>query len=231
MLATPIAGMAQTVTGAIRGTVTDATGATIAGAQVDLTNVATGVTTSDKTAPSGSYAIRFLQIGQYRLTVAAPGFATAKYGPSPLEIDQTAKLNLPLKPGAASTNVEVSDQLQPILNTENARVGETLAENTINSIPRNGRDFSQLTVFTPAAASTNYGQYGQFGGRGSSERDTGGNAIPERAWKPPAVEQLPARWRGDQRECQQQHRLHAEAGMRSIRSASFRPMPMPSLAT
>jgi hypothetical protein len=175
LVATPIAGVAQTVTGAIRGTITDASGAVIAGAKVNVTNVATSVTTSEMTDGSGSYSIRFLQIGQYRITVEAPGFETAKYGPFSLEIDQTAKIDFPLKPGAASTNVEVSDQLQPILNTENATLGETFTENTINSIPLNGRDFSQLTVFTPGAVSTSYGS---FGGSASSERDTGGSTIP-----------------------------------------------------
>jgi hypothetical protein len=174
LLATPLAGMAQTVTGAIRGTITDASGAIVPGAKVNVTNIATGVTTTATTDQSGVYAIRFLQIGQYKLTVESAGFETVQYGPFSLEIDQTARLDFPLSPGAASTNVQVSDQLQPILNTENATLGETFTENTINSIPLNGRDFSQLTVFTPGAVSTDYGQ---FGGQNSTERDTGGSTI------------------------------------------------------
>ena len=174
LVATPLSGLAQTVTGAIRGTITDPAGLTIAGAKVTATNVATGVTTSETTGQSGAYSIRFLRIGQYKLSVEAPGFATADYGPFALEIDQTAKIDFPLKAGAASTTVTVSDQLQPILNTENATLGETFTENTINSIPLNGRDFSQLTVFTPGAVSTDYGA---FGGQASTERDTGGSTI------------------------------------------------------
>ncbi len=62
--------------------------------------------------------------------------------------------------GSTNTSVEVSEQFQPILDTENATLGETFTENTINSVPLNGRDFSQLTVFTPGAVSTGYGGFG-----------------------------------------------------------------------
>ena len=164
--------VAQTVTGAVRGTVTDASGAIVPGATVTAANTATGVKTAASTNESGEYSIRFLQIGNYKLTIEAKGFETAVYGPFALEIDQTAKIDIPLKIGSATTSVEVSDQLQPILNTESATLGETFTENTINSVPLNGRDFSQLTVFTPGAVSTGYGTYGQMN---STERSTNAN--------------------------------------------------------
>jgi Carboxypeptidase regulatory-like domain/TonB dependent receptor len=169
LLLVSLSGVAQTVTGAIRGIITDPTGAIVPTATVTAINAATSVKTVAKTNQAGEYAIRFLQIGQYRLTVEAPGFTTAKYGPFALEIDQTAKIDIPLTVGANTTTVEVSDQLQPILNTENATLGETFTENTINNVPLNGRDFSQLTVFTPGAVSTGYGM---FGTQNSVERST-----------------------------------------------------------
>jgi hypothetical protein len=165
-----IPGAAQTVTGAIRGTVTDQTGAIVSGATVTAINIATGVKSTDSTNTSGGYSIRFLQIGQYRLTVEAPGFKTANYGPFSLEIDQTAKIDIPLSLGEATTTVNVTEQMQPILNTESATLGQTFTENTINSVPLNGRDFSQLTVYTPGAVSTNFASYGM---QNSVERSTG----------------------------------------------------------
>src|SRR5271168_4750650 len=120
-----VSGKAQTVTGAVRGTITDATGAIVSGATVIATDTATGVKTDTKTNQAGEYSIRFLQIGSYKLAITAPGFETATYGPFALEIDQTAKIDIPLKVGSTSTSVEVSDQLQPILNTESATLGET----------------------------------------------------------------------------------------------------------
>ena len=172
LLAAALPAFAQTVTGAIRGTITDSSGAIVPGANVVAVNEATSVKTTAKSNGSGEYSIRFLQIGKYRLDVDAPGFTKSTYGPFSLEIDQTAKIDVALAVGSASTTVSVSDQLQPILDTESATLGETFTENTINSVPLNGRDFSQLTVFTPGAVSTGYGSFGQ---QNSTERSTNAN--------------------------------------------------------
>jgi hypothetical protein len=165
---------AQTITGSITGVVTDATGAVVPGAKVSAININTGVAVSDVTNGAGIYSIRFLQIGRYKVDTDASGFSKQSYGPFSLEIDQVAKVNVTLAIGASTTTVEVGATQQPILNTENATLGETFTENTINSIPLNGRDFSQLTVFTPGAVSTDYGA---FGGQASTERDTGGSTV------------------------------------------------------
>lgn len=165
---------AQTITGSITGVVTDTTGAVVPGATIAATNVDTGVTVTAPTNGSGIYNLRFLQIGKYTLTTKASGFTAQSYGPFSLEIDQVAKVNVSLKVGTDSTTVQVNVEAQPILNTENATLGETFTENTINSLPLNGRDFSQLTVFTPGAVSTDYGA---FGGQNSTERDTNGSTV------------------------------------------------------
>jgi hypothetical protein len=172
LLCTSVPAVAQTVTGTIRGTVTDTSGAVVPGATVHAINTATGVSTDAKSNAAGEYSIRFLQIGQYKIVVDAAGFSKASYGPFALEIDQTAKVDIPLTIGGENTTVTVSDELQPILDTENATLGETFTENTINNVPLNGRDFSQLTVFTPGAVSTGYGT---FGGQNSVERGTNAN--------------------------------------------------------
>jgi hypothetical protein len=164
----------QTITGTVSGTVTDASGAVVSGAKVIVINTATGVATPTTTNDSGIYSVRFLQIGQYKVTVEAPNFSKSSVGPFALEIDQVAKIDVALKIGSGGTTVEVTGEAQPILNTENATLGETFTENTINNIPLNGRDFSQLTVFTPGAVSTSYGS---FGGSDSTLRDTGGDTI------------------------------------------------------
>src|ERR1700678_1931321 len=117
-------GMGQTVTGTVRGTVTDPSGAIVTGATVTATNTASAVATVTKTNGAGEYSIRFLQIGQYKVTVSAPGFETANYGPFALEIDQTAKVDISLHIGSTTMNVDVSGQMQPILNTESATLGE-----------------------------------------------------------------------------------------------------------
>lgn len=165
---------AQTITGTITGLVTDATGAVVPGAKVRVTNVDTGVSVSDVTNGAGIYSLRFLQIGRYKVDTEATGFTKQSYGPFSLEIDQVAKVNVTLAVGSSATTVDVGAAEQPILNTENATLGETFTENTINNIPLNGRDFSQLTVFTPGAVSTDFGA---FGTSNSSERDESGSTV------------------------------------------------------
>ncbi|HTJ29619.1 MAG TPA: carboxypeptidase-like regulatory domain-containing protein, partial [Acidobacteriaceae bacterium] len=170
-----VSASAQTVTGSVRGTITDPSGAIISGATVTATNTATGVNTTATTNGAGEYSIRFLQIGQYKLSVDANGFSKAVYGPFALEIDQDAKVDIKLKVGSNSVSVEVSDQFQPILDTENATLGETFTENTIHNVPLNGLDFSQLTVYTPGAVATGFNSYGSMN---STERGTNaGNEV------------------------------------------------------
>jgi hypothetical protein len=164
-------GMTQTVTGAVRGTITDPSGAIVSGATVTATNTASGVATTTRTNNTGEYSIRFLQIGQYKLKVSAQGFATENYGPFALEIDQVAKVDVPLRVGSTTATVDVSGQMQPILNTENASLGETFTENTINSVPLNGRDFTQLTVYTPGSVAPGFSSFGMGD---STERDIDG---------------------------------------------------------
>jgi hypothetical protein len=172
---TALKGSAQTVTGAVRGTVTDPSGAIVSSASVTATNTASAVSAETKTNGAGEYSINFLQIGQYKISVAAPGFETASFGPFALEIDQTAKVDIALHIGATTATVDVSSQMQPILNTESPTLGETFTENTIASVPLNGRDFSQLTVYTPGAVAPGFSA---FGGGDSTERNIdGGNQV------------------------------------------------------
>lgn len=145
---------AQTVTGAITGVVTDASGAVVVGAHVTALNIGTGVKTEAETNNSGSYAIRFLPIGPYTVSVAAPGFSTQTVPQFSLEINQTAKINASLTVGASDTKVEVEGNVAPILNTNDASLGITLSTNEIANIPLNGRNFSSVTLFQPGAVAT-----------------------------------------------------------------------------
>lgn len=148
------AALAQTVTGSITGAVTDASGAVVPGAHVTAENTGTGVKTEATTNESGSYSIRFLPIGTYRVTAAAAGFSTQTLAPFALEINQTAKINASLKVGGGSSTVEVEENIAPILNTNDASLGITLSTNEIANIPLNGRNFSAVTLFQPGAVAT-----------------------------------------------------------------------------
>jgi hypothetical protein len=146
---------AQTITGALNGTVTDPTGAVIPNAKVTATNVDTGIETPSTTNTEGIYNIPFLQIGNYKLSVDVPGFATANYGPFVLETAQIAKVDVKMGLSSAQQKVSVEAELVPLLNTENPTLATTLDTRAIENAPLVGRNIIALTMFLPGAVSTN----------------------------------------------------------------------------
>src|SRR5947208_5128576 len=144
----------QTVTGSITGVVTDPSGAVVVGARVTAENTATGVKTTAQTNASGAYTIRFLPIGTYALAIDAAGFNTGTVPAFAVEINQTAKVNATLTVGDKGTTVVVKSDTQPILDTNDATLGNTLSTNEIANISLNGRNFSSLTLYQPGAVNT-----------------------------------------------------------------------------
>jgi hypothetical protein len=169
-----VAGVAQTITGGVTGTVTDPSGAVITGAKITATNVATNVDTSDQTNKDGVYSIRFLTVGQYKVTVQSPGFAPQTLGPFTLESGQVAKFNAKLGLEGAASSVTVNEGLIPLLNTENAELGTTLDTTAIENIPLSGRNFQELALYTPGAIST---APTTFGGADGIERTNIGGSV------------------------------------------------------
>src|SRR5436305_14573146 len=117
---------AQTITGSVNGTVTDPSGAVIPNAKVTAINVDTGVTTETTTNGEGIYNIRFLQIGNYKVTVDSTGFAASTFGPFVLETNQNVKVDAKLLLAGQVQKVSVESQFTPLINTENPTLATTL---------------------------------------------------------------------------------------------------------
>ena len=145
---------AQTITGSISGTVTDPSGAVISGAKVTASDVDTGVQTSATTNGQGIYSIRFLQVGRYKVAVDSVGFAPQTTQAITLEAGQDARVDAKLGLQGQQQKLDVSSELVPLLNTENAQLATTLDRVAIDSVPLIGRNFVQLTLFVPGAVST-----------------------------------------------------------------------------
>ena len=160
---------AQTVTGSIRGTVVDPTGAAVPDVEISARNVNTGVVANTKTDRSGTYNFQSLAIGTYVVSGHKAGFNTTSNSPFSLEIDQIAKIDMKLKVGEVSTTVEVAADSGAILQTEDATLGTTITSNTLESMPLPGQNFSAATVFVPGAVLPTYGSLGSTQG---TERDT-----------------------------------------------------------
>jgi hypothetical protein len=143
----------QTITGSITGTVSDATGAAVAGADVTAVNVETGIKTSTTTNADGVYVLRFLQIDHYKVSITAPNFGATLIGPFNLEVGQQAKVDAKLKVGAVSDNVVVTSAA-PILNTEDPSTGTSISAAQATELPLQARNFSSLTTLVAGAVAT-----------------------------------------------------------------------------
>ncbi len=155
---------AQTITGSVRGTVTDPSGAVLAGANVTATNVATGVASNTVSNASGLYNFQFLTLGDYTITASATGFNTTSVGPFHLQIDQIAKIDAQLTVGTTSTTVKVAAGAGSILNTENATLGTSISSNQLQSMPLPGLNVLYATMFVPGAVNPNLSAMGGFAG-------------------------------------------------------------------
>jgi hypothetical protein len=120
--------------------------------EVVATNVATDVKYTAKSNEGGLYTISALPIGTYKIRAQAQGFQAYETNPIRLESGQIARLDIPMQLGVTES-VEVVG-VSPILQTQDAVVGEVISESTIKNLPLNGRNFSQLSLLLPGTVST-----------------------------------------------------------------------------
>jgi hypothetical protein len=139
------------VTGAtLSGTVTDASGGAIAGAQVSVRNTATGITKDATTDSAGFYTVPNLQAGPYEAKVTAKGFNTAASSVT-LAVGAQQTLNVPMKVGETSTTVQVTEAAPQIDLTSSTLTGQVESQ-TVVDLPLNGRDWTSLATLHPGVA-------------------------------------------------------------------------------
>jgi hypothetical protein len=141
--------LAQTTisTGSIQGTVTDPSGAVVAGANVSITDKGTGQIISTKTNSAGVYTSGALVPGNYVVRIEASGFKSTQISIT-VVLGNTASGNAKLEVGQANQVVEVAaSEVQ--VNTEQATVQGVLTANQIENLPINGRNFLDLAQLEP----------------------------------------------------------------------------------
>lgn len=134
--------VAQVDAGAVRGTVTDPTGAVVPNAKVTLTNDATGLSVAGTTATDGTYTFSPVKIGPYTVKVEAAGFRGATTHVT-VSVQEQARADFQLVTGAASESVEVT-AAAPQLQTQDASVGTVATSQQVNDLPLNGRNYTFL---------------------------------------------------------------------------------------
>jgi outer membrane receptor protein involved in Fe transport len=135
--------LAQTFRGGINGTITDPSGSVIAGAKVRVTDVATAAGYQTVSSAAGEFSFNDLPLDAYNLKVEAAGFQTIEIHGVQVLAGKIYTLTIPLSVSHATTTIEVTaDALA--LDTTTVTETTSLEGNALQSVPLNGRDFTQL---------------------------------------------------------------------------------------
>src|SRR5437762_7741084 len=148
------AAWAQEVTAAITGTVTDPSGAGVAGATVTAKSLAQGVSFTATTNELGIYRISNLPVGNYDLRVEKQGFQTALRPAFTLVLNQTGRIAVERKVGQVHPTFDVSSDA-PLLKTETTQVDTIINAVTNEAIPLATRNYVQLTLLAPGSVTPN----------------------------------------------------------------------------
>jgi len=142
---------AQKVTGTIAGVVSDPAGAVVAGAEVTVTNPATGATRTAKSSDHGEYSFADLPAGSYDISAKQANFKEYVSKGVQLFVSSTTTVNITLTVGSATEQMTVeANALQ--VETSSGAVGNVVEGNQVRELPLNGRSFAQLTQLMPGVS-------------------------------------------------------------------------------
>jgi hypothetical protein len=157
----PVAYAQSNISGDIVGTVTDATGAILPGAQVKVTSLSTSQTKVVTSNPAGDYRVSLLAPGRYKVSITAPGFETTTQD-TVVSAGTITQVSVKLTVGQASTTVEVSGGAIQTLHTEDAQLSTSFDLQQLQNLPNPGGDLTFVAQTTPGAVMNTQGGYGNF---------------------------------------------------------------------
>jgi hypothetical protein len=137
--------------GAVRGVVSDSSGAVVASASVALISRSSGQSLSRTSNSAGIFAFPSQPVGLYALEITAPGFRREIVEPVLVQIGQTTSVNVRLQPGAASEAITVSGE-SPLLRTEDSDLSSVVNRELLDELPLSGRRFLDFALLVPNAS-------------------------------------------------------------------------------
>src|SRR5215813_6130816 len=146
-----IGAFAQTITGRISGTVTDASGGAVTGAAVKVTNVGTDISRTAMTDPNGFYVVTNLPVGDYAVLVEKQGFKKSNKTGYTLVADGRLTVDFALETGAVSETIEVTASVGETVNSVSGEVSRVIDQSQVQELALNGRNYLQLTTLIPGA--------------------------------------------------------------------------------
>src|SRR6266849_7542392 len=147
MLSQPV--WAQSTYGTVTGSITDPSGAAIAGAQVTLTNLGTSEKRSQSTGSDGFYDFVNLIPGRYRIDAEKTGFKRITRAEVVVDVQQTVRIVLAMQVGDVTQTVEVTGET-PLLQPETSSLGQVVEQRQANELPLNGRNVYNLATLSPS---------------------------------------------------------------------------------
>jgi hypothetical protein len=140
----------QNSRGTILGHVRDSSGAAVPGVEVNARNINTTVTNRFTTNNAGDYVFVDLVPGTYEVSIEGKGFKKEISKGLILEVDQTLRQDFTLEIGQIKEEVTVTADAQ-MVQTDNTTTGNVLDQKTIEELPSNGRDFTNLLNLSAGA--------------------------------------------------------------------------------
>jgi hypothetical protein len=140
--------LAQTTVSTIEGTIKDASGSVVPGAQIVLKSPALGIERTATSDANGFYRITALPAGNYSLSISHAGFASRDFNDIELTLNRTLTLDIPLEVGAVQGQVDVVAYAQ-LLNPTASSTGATITPQQIREMPTNGRNYLDLMQLVP----------------------------------------------------------------------------------
>ena len=150
LLALTISAHAQAITGRLVGAVQDVNRAAVPNAKVTITNQDTGISWEFQTDSQGNYVAPSLPSGAYKVAVGASGFRNAVASNVVINVAQTTRVDVAMEIGNVQETVEVAGAA-PLVQSATSDLGEIVEKRQIQTLPLNGRIFSQLIQLVPGA--------------------------------------------------------------------------------
>jgi outer membrane receptor protein involved in Fe transport len=163
VIAIPVDSYGQTFRGGINGTVTDASGAVVAGAAVEAVDTSTEVSHKTVSSSAGTFTFQDLPLGTYNVSASASGFQMEKIEKVPVTAGTVYTLPIKLSIERAAVTVEVDAAALTLDTTSSTQVAE-VGGVELQDTPLNGRDFTQLIILSPGFSNSGAGGYGSLNG-------------------------------------------------------------------
>ena len=159
LTATAVHAQSASATGRLEGTVTDSSGAAVPAADITVRNQDTGISATLQSGTEGEFTFLYLDPGTYEVSIQKAGFNKLVLKDIAITVGTRAIIRPQLAVGKVETTVSVS-AVTPLVDTAESSLGTVVDQRSIDSLPLNGRNFTDFALLTPGA--TTDGDFGMI---------------------------------------------------------------------